>query len=325
MSEQPLISPSSLLRTALHHYRAHALYLIRLFSIPFALSIIPLAFSVGEYNPTLSFLGGVVGFVGALSSLAVGISLIAAIHARAYGEGIITTFRRGYPLFTPFLIVMGISIFISLGSYTLLIVPGIILSIFLSQTVFELIISGKRGFATFLASWQLVHGRFWKVFGYLAILWAVTIFIVGIAMLILSLLGLGPTPSLGLREFVDFARAAVPVRALPAAFVLVALKFFVLTPFSIFFLFELHRSLRASSEGLPQLTEESLKKRRTLLVVCGVIGVISLLSFIIFSRVLFNYAVQAQELFGGPNRDFVQTLITLRDLAPEQIQSIFTR
>ena len=312
-----------LLRTALHQYRAHLRYLVVLFSIPFILSIIPSVLSLTF--PTLSYLGGLAIFVGALFSLAAGIGLIAARAAGALGENMQETFRRGYPFFIPFLTVVGINLFIALGSYTLLIIPGFVLSVLLSQIIFTLIVDGKKGLSAFLSSWQLVYGRFWQVLGRLALLWIVTILVVSITMLILSLLGFGPAPSLGIRELSDFARVQTPARVLPAALVLAAIKLFVLTPFSILFLFELYQSLKISAEDLPQLTEGSLKKRRTFLIICGIIGVISLLILIIFSRVLFNYAIQALELFGGPNRDFVQALTTLRALSPEQIQIIFTR
>lgn len=325
MTNNPLISPTELLRTALHQYRAHISYFFTLFAIPFVLTALSLVAASGAYQPALSTLGGLIGLAAALSSLLAGVSLVAALAVGKMGESIGDTFRRGYALIVPFAVVTGITLFIFLGSFSLLIIPGLVLMVLLSQSVFTTIVDGERGVSALLASWKLVRGRFWHVLGRIAILWVVSILAVGIVTIFLSLIGLGSVPAVGVRELSELARATVSARVFPAMLVLSALKLFFLTPFAILFLFELYRSLKESAVQLPQLTADSLNKRRTLLIACGVLGVLVLLVFLIFSRVLFNYAVQALELSGGPNRDFVQTLTELRSLSPQQIQTLFTR
>ena len=325
MSIHPLVSPADLLRTALHHYRAHIQYLITLFTVPFVLTTLAFLSSLGFSRPTLALVSGLLGLGASITALSASIGLISALAAGTLGESIVTTFRRSYPLLIPFIILACVNLFISLGSFSLLIIPGLILSILLSQTVFTFIIDGKRGFTALLASWQLVRGFFWQVVVRLAILWVITALTVGIVMLVLSLFGLGPAPTVSPTEVFEFARAYATTRTLPTMIIFAGLKLFILTPFAILFLFELYQSLKAHTVHLPQLTAESLKKRRMILVACGVIGLIALLIFFIFSLVLFNYAIQALELSGGPHRDFVQILTELRSLSPQHIQAIFTR
>jgi len=320
-----LIPPAELLRTAFHQYRLHFRYILTLFAVPFVLYVLMVLSSLGAYRPALSLLGGLIGLAAALSSLLAGLGFVAALAMGNMGESVTDTFRRGYALFFPFILVIVLTLFIFLGAFSLLIIPGVILSVLLSQATFTLVVDGKRDFSALLASWQLVRNYFWAVVGRLAILWVVSILAAGILVVILSLLGLSPSLSLGVQSLSELARAQFSGRVLPAIIIINAFKLFVLTPFSILFLFELYKSLRANTADLPKLTEESLKKRRTLLITCGVLGIFVLLVFLVFSRVLFNYSIQALELSGGPTRDFVQTLTELRSLSPQQIQTRFTR
>lgn len=318
-----LTSGAQLLRSSLHHYRVYAWYFITLYSIPFGLTVLALIFSVVETAiPTI--LVRVVALAGAITTIIADITLIGALSNATMGDGIILSARRSVHLFLPLVLASTITLFISLGGFTLLIIPGVIVTVYLSQVPFLVIGLGQRSMDALLASWQLVHSHFWKVLVRLLILWVVTALALALTMFLLSLVGFGSAPSLSLSSVLTLARGETPVRGIIALVILVGAKL-LLTPFAILYLYGLYRSLQANSRQLPQLTAESLRKRRALLVGLGVLGAIVSVVFIMYSRVLFNFGVHSFEFGVGPNRDFVRSLIEVRSLAPKQIQSRFTR
>lgn len=324
MSNSPLIAPLELLRVALHQYRVYIRYFTTLFVTPFILSVLMLVTTVGPYRSSYVFIGGMLGLVASLCSLIASLGLFSALVTHQVGENVVSTLTRGSRLLVSFIPVALILLFVFLGGFSLIIIPGFVIAIFLSQTLFTFM-DGKRGLAALLSSWQLVRNNFFAVLGRLALLWVLTLLVTSILTLLLSLLGMSSSLILGPQLFSDVGYGGATSQSLIASILLTGIEFFVVTPFSALFLFELYASLKTHAATAPQLTSESIQKRRTLLIAFGVIGVCVSLVFIIFSRVFFNYAVLALELSPGPNRDFIHTLTEVRSLSPQSVQVHFIR
>lgn len=299
-----------MLRATLHRYRVYVGYLSALFATPFILSVLVLVSTASSYRANYFVIVGLIGLATALSSLVASLSLLSALVTDKMGESVSASLIRGSSLVPSFIPVAFIVLFVFLGGFSLLIIPGVVIAVFLSQTLF-VFMEGNRGISALLSSWQLVRGHFFAVLGRLILLWIVTFLITSILTLVLSLLGI--------------SSGGVAHQSLFASILVTGVNFFILTPFSLLFLFELYSSLKTQAVTAPQLTAESVQKRRTLLIAFGVLGVCVSLVFVVFSRVFFNYAFLALELSPGPNRDFIQTLTEVRSLSPQSVQVHFTR
>jgi len=323
MSKDSLVSSLELLRTALHIYRVNVSRVGALFVVPFIFASLMFISTSGSSRTMFPSVGFSLAL--GLSSLLAGLGLITTLATNTIGERLLPTLTRSYSHILPLALTLLLTLFIFLGSFSLLIFPGLIITVLLSQTVFVFVADEKHGMEALLYSWQLVRDHFWGVCARLLFLWAITIMVMGALTILLSLFGLSSFPTLGLQELGALARAEVSVHTLFASIIFSAVKLLVVTPLSIVFLFELYHSLKSHAATTPQLTPESLQKRRTMLVTLGVIGICSALVFIIFSRVLFNYTFSVLELFPGPSRDFVHILTEIRSLTPQPVQVHFTR
>ncbi len=78
--------------------------------------------------------------------------------------------KFGIKLFWPFLLLMIITGLVTYGSFALFVIPGFIVAVYISTSLFTFIIDGKRGFGALLESCSLVKGRWLATFGRIALL-----------------------------------------------------------------------------------------------------------------------------------------------------------
>jgi hypothetical protein len=83
---------------------------------------------------------------------------------------ILGQFKFGLKLFWPFLLLMIIVGLVTYGSLALFVIPGIIIAVYTSSSLFTFIVDGKRGFGALLESYSLIKGRWWATFGRIALL-----------------------------------------------------------------------------------------------------------------------------------------------------------
>ncbi len=156
-------------------YKERFLTLTILFSIPY------LFFRLG----VLLFDDGMAWgyFVSILSLLLFTLASVGVISALFKGTGVAQSLRAGFSLFFPALWVSILVFFILIGGYTMLIVPGILMSLWFLFSSLALVIEGKRGMNALLRSREYVRGhlgaicvRFFIIFfisfaAHLAIYW----------------------------------------------------------------------------------------------------------------------------------------------------------
>ncbi|MDA8597112.1 hypothetical protein N9L26_02105 [Candidatus Pacebacteria bacterium] len=142
----------------------------------------------GSAGATWVILGGVMLLVGVVLAFVIGVINTGALtyavtkpERPSYLDG----FRWGTKHFwslTWLSLLMGLII---MTGFVLLIIPGIILSIYLTLAFFVLVHEDRRGLDALVRSTELVRGHWWGVFGRAAVLFLVG-FIVGVALSIVS-------------------------------------------------------------------------------------------------------------------------------------------
>jgi hypothetical protein len=160
-----------------------------------------------------------------------------------------------------FWVILGLGILqslISIGSFVLLIIPGIIVSVFVGFYIFARIIDGKNGFSAFTESYSLVQGRWWKVFGRL--------FVAGLAYFVAAMVLLLIDFIIGLIFGSKSAITTILIAILPFAFTSVAV------PLMLAYLFKMYGSLKATR--LAPVATGTFKKWLIAFLVVGIIAVI---------------------------------------------------
>jgi len=71
------------------------------------------------------------------------------------------------------------------GGFMFLVIPGIILSVYLTFTLYAFIVDGTSYTASWSRSWELVKGNWWRVLGYF-LLYGFVIFAIGLAFGLLT-------------------------------------------------------------------------------------------------------------------------------------------
>ena len=163
-NNQELASIGQLFSDSFALYKEHFLTLIVLIGIPYLL---------------LGF-GQIMG--GMAQSLAYILSLLllfpastGVIYALSKGDGIMQSFRAGFSLLFSVLWVAILIFFVMTGGFVMLIVPGVIMSIWFSFSPFVLVIEGKRGLNALLQSREYVRGYWWDICVRLLLLYICTI------------------------------------------------------------------------------------------------------------------------------------------------------
>lgn len=83
---------------------------------------------------------------------------------KSHHIGLVESYKVGQELFIPALFTIAIYDFSVQGATVLLIIPGIIMSIYLAFYFFEFVDQNKRGMDALLSSWSIVSGRWWDIF-----------------------------------------------------------------------------------------------------------------------------------------------------------------
>ena len=160
-----------------------------------------------------------------------------------------------------------ISCFVFFGSFTLFIVPGIIMSIYVAMTMFTMVLEDKKGLAMFTESYSLIKDRWGQVFvrllvlGLLCVIFSVIVgFIVGLLLGIFNIW----SPSI-----------AQPIVSLITGS--------LIGPFSVIYTYKLYLDLKNTRTALVQT-----KNFKGWLVAFLIIGIISAAALITLGIVAYN-------------------------------------
>jgi hypothetical protein len=172
-------------------------------------------------------------------------------------------YKSGANLFWGFVLVSILCSLVKFGGFILLIVPGLILSIYLVFSQFEYVNEGKKGFQALLSSWSIVKGRWWETLWALLLLYLFlivpTILIIGITIAIAVVI------CLVLKLSIVLTVAVISI----IAFLFIAAILLIITPLTLIGTYDIYLELK--NNPIEQRSEVIDKKRKKKLIVCLIV------------------------------------------------------
>ena len=242
-------------------------------------------FNMPSWGWTLIAIAGVLLVLLAIFLFISKIALLKGISDTHKGQfvGVRDSYKKTFAIFWSFVLIAIMISWSVLGASFLLIIPGIILSVYLSFAIYELIDKQKKGFQALLGSWSLVKGHWWTLIGK-NIMIGLRIFVRGLlyslAILILVLLLIVPGMVFNIPVLLI---AGISLGIL--AFLCVSIGF--LTPLLMIAMFELYYSF-CDVKGSEVADEVLDKKRKRKLVFCMWLAPALLVISLIIATILIS-------------------------------------
>lgn len=215
-----------------------------------------------------------------LSQLLDYIFSIAIIFAASDEEGRYTTrgaYKAALRSFFPYFWVSILSGLVMIGGTLLAIIPGFIVSVFISTAIYVVLFENIRGMGALLQSYAYVRGRF------LPVLWRMFFGVLLVAGLLAVPIVLFGTVGAGFLAPL-IVGIALAVRDLQSVVELVLSMpiFFVLVPLIVTYFYRLYRNLKETSVG-PEVS----KRTKTAFVVMAVLGFLAIPALIVLGFMPF--------------------------------------
>ncbi len=188
------------------------------------------------------------------------------------------SYKVGQELFISALLVAVIYDLSVQGASQILIIPGIILSVYLVFYLFEFVDQNKRGMDALLSSWAIVSGRWWEVFWRVIIvsLMIVLPFLIIVSAFILPIFSLSFI--FGMNSMLAFLLSVFIV-------IFVFITILLIVPLTIISLFEVYYYFRNSRDN--KRNEKTDKRRALIIEIFAIIGLMYLI-FEILNRFHIN-------------------------------------
>src|SRR3989344_5151330 len=242
-----LPSAGQLFKETLRFYRAHLGIMLGIAAAPAALAAI--AELSGKAAP--QFFVALIGIVAALAGIA----------GRITGA-----YQKAVHLLVPAIWLSALGSIAIIGGFFLLVVPGVILGLSLSFSLYVLVGEDKRGFAALVASWQYVRG-YWLPVAWRFLFFVIVIILMALAVSIVLAVSGAPIDALrgGPSQGASFGGV---VQALVSNFIVFSL--------SLIYAFSLYRALRRAKAASAPGAEETaaLRKRLKIFMIIGIVGIV---------------------------------------------------
>ena len=228
-------------------------------------------------------LGVLVSVASAIFSIAMMPALINAVH-RIFSESNVCIslkdqYKIGFKYFWSVIFIAIIGVLISLGSFVLLVIPGIIVSVYAMFYVYTLVIDGKKGFSAFTESFSLVRGRWWPVLGRMIALMVIMIacwfVMIGLGFIIGLVTGLSVSMSSAA------TLGSVSVGSFIVTMILNLVASALIAPIGIGYTYKLYASLKATRQA-----DAPVGTFKNWLVTYLVVGILALIAVPIIGTVL---------------------------------------
>lgn len=289
--------PGALLKETFRFWRAH----LRLFLV---IAAVPATFTVmvellGKPVPHALIVAA--GITAVLAGIAGRIALMEAVAENgAPARGVVGAYHWGVRLIPPFLWLAALGGLAIIGGFFLFIVPGVLLTLWLSFAAYVLVGERKRGLAALVASWQYVRG-YW-----LPVLWRFAFF--GIATVLVTI-----AFALALDMMAALAGAAgapgggaVAERAVWGSIARELFGNLFVLPLSVIYAFSLFRALRqAKAAAAPPSPEETARMRKRLAILAAVGAVGTILIFAALGALILKYLPEIQNILKNAGVDAV--------------------
>ncbi len=230
-----------------------------------------LLFSLGNnvFFSILGILSVVIGLVLSVAAVAAVIKAVERLNSDQTAQIVFKEYYKiGFAYFWSIILVGIISALVTLGGFMLLVIPGLIVSMYIAFYNYALVIDGKKGFSALVESYQLVRGRWLAVFGRALFIALVSIVISLIAGMIVGLFGGKDAPS-AVSGFVNILSTAIA------------------SPLTVIFIYRIYTALKSVRQP-----EVDAKKFKQILIGFVSVGIIALVFAIIVTPVLMVKGVQ---------------------------------
>ncbi len=292
MDTKQKIAPASVLLKRAYAFYKENFKKIWLLLLLGGLGSSSLSFRIGSNDTVINFLATrgpsvIITYLAILLvlSLILFISKIALLKSivdirnNAY-QGQFTAYKKSFGFFWSFVFLSIITPLIIFGGYALLIVPGIIISIYAVFSELRFFDTGEKGLAAITSSWKMVEGRWLEVFARLLV---VTLCIFGLvlaAAIVASIIGL-------VLSSIIFAGSLASTKIIVSAIILLVLviPFAVIftIPLGILSTFEIYYDLKSIKSTEEMLNESKTSSRRKKLYLLAVIGVLAFIAIFAIS------------------------------------------
>lgn len=277
--------PAALLKDAWSIFKLHWQILVGIAVIPLLLNPLSQLLMSGIG----SVLGLVLGFIILIAAIVLSIAmqgaLINAIKQYSDNPSVVLSIKGqyvfGFKYFWSFLLVILIESLVIFGSFSLFVIPGIIVAIYVSFYTMTLFVDDKRGFSALTESYSVVKGRWWRVLGRFLILgliiFAVYLVVIGLSFLIASVLGQSIVTTILL-------------------FVINLVLGVVIGPFAIAYIYKLYESLKVTRST--SVTTSSFKKWLIAFLCVGILApivMIGIMSSVVLVS-LNNARIKGEEI-----------------------------
>src|SRR3989338_2590600 len=283
---QPLPPASKMFLGALLFYAEH-------WHVILGIALIPILIAgpnilLGKYTPSLAILIAMLAtVVGVLARLAM--FDVVSENGEPSG-GIIGAYKKGWQILIPFVWVSALVTLTTLGGFFLFIVPGVLLSIWLSMSLYAFIVEGHKGISALTTSWHYVKGYWFPVFWRFVFLGI----IIGAANLLIGLATTSPV------FFAALKTGGATTDPSPfCQFVSLLFNNAVASPLYIIYAYILYQSLRTVKNALPVEDQTQLKNKVITFMVISAVGI---LAFTVFAGFFLSRLIQELIASGGtPN------------------------
>ncbi len=275
--ENALPSAWNLLKQAVSFYRSHYKIILEIMAIPlgFSLFVVLVNSVLGWSDSIFSILFGIISVIlmivlGIISSLAM-FSAVTDIDNATLGG----SYKKGRTAFFGFAWVSFLAGLSNLGGYFLLFIPGIIVSVYLSQSAYVYFVKGKRGMSALIDSWYYVKGRGGQVFWRLLFFGLVIFLIILPISLVISFMTPDSyTTSTEVVNTVDEISTQQPNSPIQQSANYI-LNDLMITPLGIIYAYLLFIALKSAKTGpLDAEQEKKIRKKLTILMVVCAVGLV---------------------------------------------------
>ena len=240
------------------------------FSVIAGISVIPFLFGVVQILIGKSLPLGLIFTLAILTFVVSFLSRLALFDAVAEeGQSVGGAYKKSLTMFFPFIWVSGLVTLATIGGFFLFIIPGILLSIWLSLSLYVLFAENCRGTSALVASWHYVKG-YWG-----AIFWR-GLFL-GLVILLISLVLVFVTS--GLSILTALKSGVKPEVSLLSQLINLVVNNFFSLPLSIIYSSGIYKSLKEIKTAIPlEADEQKIKRNITIFSVIGIVGIIAMIA-----------------------------------------------
>lgn len=271
-SQLSLPGASKLLGWAFSFYKQHLSLIVGISAIPFLFSLVQVLMGKSLSTGPIFILAIITFFISFLSRLA----LFDAVAEE--GQTIGGAYKKSLQMFFPFIWVSGLVTLATLGGFFLFIIPGILLSIWLSLSLYVLFAENRRGTSALVTSWHYVKG-YWGAIFWRGLFLGIIILLVSLA---LAFLTSGPTILTALKSGVE------PEVSLLGQLLSLVFNNFLILPLSIIYSYGIYKSLKEIKTSVPlESDEQKIKRNITIFSVIGIIGIVAMIALSGFLLIKF--------------------------------------